>query len=137
MALIRVDLPEREGDVVQQHLAAADLHRQPDRLEGDPPGIDVLLQYIADEPEELVADGDDRVLIDRGAGDAHAIDVRAVVALEIDDLERPGWATVQLGVEAGDEHVVDDDVVLGRPADAQDRAGSVVDLAAFAQLARR
>jgi hypothetical protein len=117
-------LPHRERHVVQQRLAAAvDGDRQVLHVEGDLTGVDVLLEFVADEAERRVADADDVALADRGAGDAAAVEVRAVVAAEVGDLVRPVGQGAQFGVPAGDHQVVDDQVVVGGAADADGAGG--------------
>ncbi len=115
-------LPHREGDVVEQDLVAAvDGDREVLDVEGDLPGVDILLEFVADQAVRDVADADDVSGACGGAGDGTPVEVGAVVAAEVDDLVAAVGAGAQFGVVAGDRQVVDDEVVVGGPADA-DRA---------------
>ena len=68
-------------------------------------------------------DADDVVLGQRGGGDLLAVDERSVVAAEVDDFVAAGRCLAQFGVMPGDGQVGQDEVIFGRPADAQPAAG--------------
>jgi len=69
-------LPHREGDVIEQGLAAVvDGDGEVLHLQGHLTGVDVLLELVADQAERGVADADDVALGDRGAESARRKDV--------------------------------------------------------------
>ena len=97
-------LGDAEGDVLEDVLAAVDRDREVAGREGDLTGVDELLQPVADQPEGRVADADDVVRADeRGAGLAErlAVDVGAVVAAEVADLEAAVGRRPEFGVHGG------------------------------------
>ena len=118
-------LAQAEADVLDER-AAVDLDRQSHRLEADLAGVDVLLERVADEPEDAMADADDIELLQARLLDQPAVDEGPVVAAEVGELIAARREPVQLGVVARDEQVVEDDVVLRCPADP-DEPGGLVD----------
>lgn len=111
-------LAHREGDIVEQGLAAP-VHgdRQVLYIERDLTGVDELLQHVADQRELGVTDADDVTGGDRGTADQLAVEIRAVVRAEVDDLVRAVRMCPQFGVPVRDGQVVDDEVVVGAAAD--------------------
>lgn len=118
-------LRDAEGDVPEDLLAAVDRDREVAGREGDLAGVDELLEAVADDPERRVADADDVVRAQqRGAGlrQRLTVDVGAVVAAEVVDLEAAAGHRAELGVVAGDLEVGDHQLILQRTADPHDVA---------------
>lgn len=117
-------LADRKRHLVQECLTAVvDGDHEVLDVEGDLAGVDVLLQLVADEAERGVADADDVTGRDRRAGDGLAVEERAVVAAEVDDLVRPVRLGPQFRVPSRDDQVVDDQVVVSAAADADGPGG--------------
>src|SRR5690606_21209990 len=122
-------LPHREGHVVEEDLAApVDGDGEVLDVQGDLAGVDVLLEFVADQAERGVADADDVAGADGGAGDGRAVEVGAVVAAEVGDLVAAVGQGPQFGVAPGDHEVVEDEVVVGAAADADGAGGQRPDL---------
>ena len=79
----QASLAKPEGDVVQQHFAAWQLHGEPAGVERDVAGVEELLHLVTDEPEGGHADADDIGLGHHGLGDPLPVHERAVLAAEV------------------------------------------------------
>ena len=111
---------EGELDAVDEHFAARQAHGQAGRREGDLPGVHVFLEHSCREPVRVGAHHDHVVLGEHGALDAAAVYERAVVAVEVDDLDRSFRAPPKLRVPPRHEQVVHDQVAVGVASDAED-----------------
>ena len=133
-ALSRVDLPAPAGPMTASMDRSASGNVMPSsstfclppsrhrdaqlvRLEGGAAVVDVLDQLAAGQPEGGVADRDDVVVVQLGLVDPGAVDERAVVAAQVDDLVATGRRLPQLGVLLGHAEVGDHDVVVRAAAD--------------------
>ncbi len=129
-------LTEREGDVVEQDLAAPQGDGQVAGDERDVAGVNELLQLVARQAERGGPDADDVALGQRRGHDLLAVDEGAVVAVQVDDLVG-GADVAQLGVVARDAQIGDDDVVVGSTADPQHLGRQPADHAGLAVPGRQ
>lgn len=121
-------LADRKRHLVEERLpAAVDGDGQFLDVEGDLAGVDVLLEFVADQGERGVPDADDVTGSDRRLVDGRAVEEGAVVAAEVDDLVGALRPRPQLGVPSGDDEVVDDQVVVGGAADPDGPLGQRTD----------
>ena len=120
---------DAEGDVSQDRAAVRDDHRECLRAELDGAPLDVLLQGAGVHPEQVAADADQVALGDEGALDPDAVDERAVVAPQVDELGRAVGETTELGVAPGHAEIVQDEIVVIAAPDPCRRLQEAMDVA--------
>ncbi len=79
-------LADREGDVVEQGAVAVDLDGQVGDVEVDVTGVDEFLEFVADQAEHRVSDTDQVAGPDGRPEHGLAVEVGAVVAVQVGDL---------------------------------------------------
>ena len=112
-------LGHREADIVEQDLALGRTDDESLGDQGDVAGVGEFLEFVADNAKGRVPDSDDVVYIQHRGSDAPAVDERAVVATEIDDLVLSVARLAEFRVVPGHDQIGHDNVVVGGAADPQ------------------